>query len=133
MKPASVDIPVHDIAPLLEIHEHSMVWFMLLVMCTVAVVFMFFKKMRTKESPKQLNERKRRYENFIHIDVSDPKKAAYAICEQGSFFAQDNEQTKSAYKTLFESLEPYKYAPKVEPITEECLALYRGYCQMVVV
>ena len=133
MKSASVDIPVHDIAPLLEIHEYSMVWFLLLVMGTVAVIFLFLKKVRNKESSKQLNERKRRYENFIHIDVTDSKKAAYSICEQGSFFAQDNEQMQSAYKTLFECLEPYKYAPKVEPIREECLALYRGYCQMVVV
>ncbi|MDP3266418.1 MAG: hypothetical protein Q8M39_06300 [Sulfuricurvum sp.] len=133
MKSTSVDIPVHDIAPALEIHEYSIVWFLILTACLLAVSFIFFKKMRLRENSKEADARQQRYNRLIHIDMTDPKKAAYTICKEGSFFARDNEQMQSAYKTLFERLEPYKYASKVELIDEECLALYKAYCQMIIV
>ncbi|MFA6188996.1 MAG: hypothetical protein WC680_06920 [Sulfuricurvum sp.] len=133
MKLASIDIPVHDITPLLEIREYSMVWFLMLVACGLAVILVFLKKMRSRKNSKKVDGRAQRYARLTHINMHDPKAAAYDICEQGSFFAQDNEQLQSTYKTLFERLEPYKYAPRVEPINEENLALYHSYCQMIVV
>lgn len=133
MNPSSANIPVHDIAPVLEIHEYSIVWFFVLTVCVLAVSFIFLKKMRLRENSKEVDERQQHYESLIHMDVTDPKKAAYDICKEGSFFARDNEQMQSAFKTLFERLEPYKYAPKVELIDEECLALYEAYCHMIVV
>ena len=133
MNPSSANIPVHDIAPALEIQEYSIVWFLVLTACVLAVSFIFLKKMRLKQNSKEVDERQQHYKSLIHMDVTDSKKAAYAICEEGSFFARDNEQMQSAYKTLFERLEPYKYAPQVELIDEECLALYHSYCQMIMV
>lgn len=132
MKSSSVDIPVHDIALPLEIHDYSIVWFLLISVCVLAVIFIVLKKMRLREGYKEVDERKQRYESLTHIDVTDPKKAAYAICEEASFFAQDNEEIRSIYNTLFERLERYKYAPKVESIDEESLGLYQGYCQAIV-
>lgn len=133
MKSTSVDIPVHDIALPLEIHEYSIIWFLLISVCVLAVIFILLKKMRSREGYKEVDERKLRYESLIHIDVTDAKKAAYAITQEGSFFAQDNEEILSMYSTLFERLKPYKYAPKVESIDEECLGLYQRYCQAIVV
>lgn len=133
MKSVSVDIPVHDIAPLLEIREYSIVWFLVLAVCMAALSFVVLKRMLLRGNSKEVNERQQHCESLMHIDMTDSKKAAYAISKEGSFFAQDNQQMQRAYKTLFDYLEPYKYAPKVEPMDEECLALYEAYCRMIVV
>lgn len=133
MKSTSVDIPVHDIAPLLEIKDHSGYWFLAIVMVVWVVILVFVKQMRMRKKLPVVNEREVRYARFIRIDMSDPKAAAYAICKQGAFFAHDNEELLITYRALFKRLEPFKYAPKVEPMDEESLALYKAYCQMIVV
>lgn len=133
MKSTSMDIPVHDVAPLLEIHEYSLVWFAVLIICVFIVSYSVLMKMRLRGKPKGLNERQKSYERLMHVDLSDSKKAAYAISNEASFFAQDNESMQSDYRILLEHLEQYKYAPNVEPIDKEALALYRLYCQMIVV
>jgi len=133
MKPSSMDIPMHDIATLLEIQDHSFYGFIALIAVVLAAFVVILKKMRMQKEAHTVHERIQRYKNFIGIDVSDSKTAAYAICEQGLFFAHDNEQTLRMYHTLFEHLEPYKYAPKVGLIDEECLALYEAYCKMILV
>ncbi|MDP2076699.1 MAG: hypothetical protein Q8J85_01540 [Sulfuricurvum sp.] len=131
--PSSMDIPVHDIGPLLEIQEYSIVWFLILTGLILVIISVLLKQIRSRKKSKELDERSVRYEDFCRIDLSNPKVAAYEICKQGSFFAHDNEQTLSSYRILFEDLERYKYAPKVEPMDEECLALYEAYCHMIVV
>lgn len=133
MKPVSADIPIHDIAPLLEIREYSMYWFMLLITVVFAIAFVVAKQIRKKKKPKEVDARSARYEHFARIDMSDPKAAAYAICKQGSFFAHDSEENNSTYQALFKRLELYKYARNTEPIDEETLALYRSYQAMIVV
>ncbi len=133
MKSASIDIPFHDIAPLLEIHEYSAVWFLVLTICILVVSFVVLKKMHLRGNPKEPNDRQKCYERLMHIDMSDSKKAAYAITKEASFFARDNEPMQSAYKALFEQLESYKYVAKAAPIDEDGLALYEAYCQMIVV
>lgn len=129
---SSMDIPVHDIGPLLEIHEYSFVWFIALIAGVLIVIAMFVKQIRSRKKIEEVDERTVRYENFSRIDVSHPKAAAYEISKQGSFFAHDNEQTLGVYRTLFERLERYKYAPKIEPMDEESVALYRAYLKMIV-
>ena len=133
MKSTSIDIPVHDVAPLLEIHEYSLVWFAVLIICVLMVSYSVLMKMRLRGKPKELNERQKCYERLMHVDLSDSKKAAYAISNEASFFAQDNESMQSAYKALLEYLKQYKYVSKAGVMDEECLALYRSYCQMIVV
>ncbi|MDD5211377.1 MAG: hypothetical protein PHV62_03105 [Sulfuricurvum sp.] len=131
MKSISVDIPVHDIAPPLEIREYSIYWFMVLIAVIFVVGFVLVKQIRKKKKSKKVDARSERYESFSHIEMGDPKAAAYAICEQGFFFAHDNEETSNTYQALFKRLEPYKYAPRVESIDEETLALYRSYQNMI--
>ena len=133
MKPSSADIPVHDVAPLLEIREYSIYWFMLLIIMIFVIGFLLVKQMRKKKKFKEVDVRSERYKSFTRIDMSDPKAAAYAICDQGSFFAHDNEETLTTYRTLFKCLEPYKYARTVEAIDEETLALYVTYQNMITV
>lgn len=131
MKTVSTDVPVHDIAPLLEIREYSIYWFMLLIAIILLTGLMLAKRLRMKKKSKEVDVRSERYESFTRIDINDSKAAAYAICEQGSFFAHDNEETRSTYQILFKRLEPYKYVRRVEAIDEETLALYVTYQNMI--
>lgn len=131
MKSSSADIPVHDIAPLLEIREYSIYWFMALIAIVFVIGFVLVKQIRMKKKSKEANERVQRYECFTRIDMKNPKAAAYEICKQGSFFAHDNEETRNAYQILFKRLEPYKYARTVEAIDEETLVLYVSYQKMI--
>ncbi len=133
MKSTSIDIPVHDIAPLLEINEYSLVWFAVFAIGGLVVSYGVRKKMRLNKNTKEVNKRQQHYERLIHIDVTDPKKAAYSITKEASFFARDNESMQGAYRTLFEHLEQYKYIQKAKDIDEEGLVLYEAYCQMIVV
>ncbi len=130
---SSMDIPVHDIGPLIEVVEYSFAWFIALIAVVLVIMAVLVKQIRSRKKIKEVDERTVRYENFSRIDVRDPKAAAYEICRQGSFFAHDNEQTLSIYRTLLERLQRYKYAPKVEPMDEESIALYHAYQKMIVV
>lgn len=127
----SADIPVHDIYPLAEVSDYSFYYFIVLVLiaaaATAALFFWFLKRLRNRRG----SERKTAYEHLRSIDPTDSKRAAYAISEIGRAFARDNERTAKAYHNLFERLEPYKYAPYVEPIDEETLGYYRLYLEMI--
>ena len=127
----SADIPLHDIYPLVEVSDYSLYYFTALVLIGAAVsmggVFWLLKRLRRR----RVSVRKTAYERLSSIDFSDPKRSAYAISEIGRLFSHDNERTEKAYQNLFERLEKYKYAPRVEAIDEETLAYYRLYLEII--
>ena len=126
-----VNIPLNDIAPLVEIPDYSLYYFIAVVVITVAVslalVLALLKQMRKRK----INVRREWFKALSTIDFSDPKRAAYSISERGRVFASDNERTLKAYHNLFERLAPYKYAPRVEMIDEETLGYYRLYLEII--
>jgi hypothetical protein len=126
-----VNIPLNDIAPLVEIPDYSLYYFIAVVVITVAVslalVLALLKQMRKRK----INVRREWFKALSTIDFSDPKRAAYTISELGRVFAHDNERTEKAYHNLFERLAPYKYAPRVEMIDEETLGYYRLYLEII--
>jgi|GEM_PF-1347890 len=125
------DIPVNDIAPLVQVHDYSIYLFggsvTIGIVITLSLVLFALKKWRGR----RLSERKYLYHLLDSIDLSDSKCAAYKISELGRVFAADNERTERAYHNLFERLEPYKYAPSVEPFTEEVIGYYRLYLEII--
>lgn len=126
-----VDIPVNDIAPLVEVHDYSIYLFggsvVMTIVISLSLILFIFKKWRNR----RISERQRAYKSLKSIDLRDPKHAAYRISEIGRVFAHDNERTDKAYHNLFERLEPYKYAPAVEPIDQETLGYYRLYLEII--
>lgn len=128
---ASINIPLHDIMPLVEVPDTSIYWFSallvaLLVVCASGVIwFLKWKK------SKKITQRQLHYEALKKIDLKNPKQSAYTICKEGYFFAHDNERTLGAYQNLFKRLEPYKYAPTVEKIDEETLGYYHLYLGII--
>ncbi|MFH0709921.1 MAG: hypothetical protein V2A75_06925 [Pseudomonadota bacterium] len=128
---ASINIPLHDIMPLVEVPDTSIYWFgalmvVILVICASGVIwFLKWKK------SKKMTQRQFHYEALKNIDLKNPKKSAYSISKEGYFFAHDNERTFGAYQNLFKRLEPYKYAPTVEKIDEETLGYYHLYLGII--
>jgi hypothetical protein len=126
-----LNIPLNDIAPLIEIRDYSLYYFIAVVVITVAVSLALFLVLLKQIRKQKLNIRKERFNALSRIDFSNPKRAAYAISEQGRVFASDNERTAKAFHNLFERLEPYKYAQSVEMIDEETLGYYRLYLEII--
>lgn len=128
---ASLDIPLHDIMPLVEVPDTSIYWFIaliiviLVVFASVVIWFLKWKK------AKKITQRQLHYMALEKIDLKNPKQSAYIISKEGYFFAQDNERTFGAYQNLFKRLEPYKYAPTVEKIDEETLGYYHLYLGII--
>lgn len=126
-----VDIPLHDIKPLVDVPDTTFIVFSALVIIgivvSVSLLWFLLKKTRNRRQ----SERKRFYAQLSSIDFSDPKKAAYRISEIGYRFVEENERTAKAYQNLFERLEPYKYAPNVKAIDEETIGYYRIYLEII--
>lgn len=131
MSQRMADIPLYDIKPLVAVPDYSFYFFIALVTITIAVavsaVLFFVRKFRHGGQ----SERQQRYVQLASIDLSDPKKAAYAICEIGRYFARENERSEKAYHNLFERLEPYKYAPSVDSIDDETIGYYHLYLSII--
>ena len=127
----SPNIPLNDIAPLVEIHDYSLYYFIALVVLVVTLVaagvLALFKQVRKRK----VSIRKEMFNTLRTVEFSDPKRAAYTISEVGRFFASDNERTHKAYQNLFDRLEPYKYAPHVEMIDTETIGYYRLYLEII--
>jgi len=127
----SVDVPIHDIAPLVEIVDYSFYYFLAAVIIgstlLAAAAIWVLKRMRNR----RIDERKAAFEKLKTIDLRNPKQAAYDISEIGRRFAGENERTQKAFDNLFGRLERYKYAREVDPIDEETLGYYRLYLEII--
>lgn len=126
-----LNIPLNDIAPLVEIPDYSFYYFIAVVLIAIAVSLALILALLKQIRKRRINLRKERFVELSSVDFSDPKHAAYAISELGRVFASDNERTQRAYHNLFERLAPYKYAPQVKMIDEETLGYYRLYLEII--
>lgn len=126
-----LNIPVNDIAPLVEIPDYSLYYFLALVIVAVTVILALVLALLKQMRKRKVNLRRERFMALSSVDFSDPKRAAYTISELGRVFASDNERTARAYHNLFERLAPYKYAPQVKMIDEETVGYYRLYIEII--
>ncbi len=126
-----LNIPLNDIAPLVEIPDYSLYYFITVVLIAVALSLALILALLKQIRKRRVNLRRERFGRLSSVDFSDPKRAAYTISELGRVFAFDNERTEKAYHNLFERLAPYKYAPKVEMIDEETIGYYRLYLEII--
>jgi len=128
----SVDIPLHDIKPLVEIHEYSLAVLGILsiasVFTTIALVYLLWNYFKSR---KKVNIRLECFKALKNIDLSKPKEAAYLITKYGRCFANDSVRIKEAFENLVLRLEPYKYKKEVEEIDREAASFYRIYIGMI--
>lgn len=126
-----LNIPANDIAPLVEIPDYSLYYFVALVIVAVTIILALVLALLKQMRKRKVNLRRERFMALSSVDFSDPKRAAYTISELGRVFASDNERTEKAYHNLFERLAPYKYAPQVKMIDEETVGYYRLYIEII--
>ena len=127
-----IDIPLHDIKPLVEVHEYSLYYF--LGLSTLAVVLLFgalYLLYRWYKHRKRFNLRAEHYKQLHAIDLSETKNAAYAITRYGATFRDDGDRQREMYANVVERLAPYKYKKEVGSFDEETRSYIDLYLGMI--
>lgn len=124
------DIKIKDIKPLMEVPDQSFYIFLAVLFISLIILsgasYLFWRWYKTRS---RLNLRKTTYQKLLHVDLKDPKKAAYEVTELGLFFREDSQRTQEMYDNLVVRLEKYKYKKIVDPIdmeTQSYIELYQG-------
>ncbi len=124
------DIPLHDIKPLVEVQEYSLLY--LIGVSVIALVIFagsLYLILRWLKHRNAFNIRKEHYKLLEALDLSDAKKAAYDVTFYGATFKDDSPRHTEMYKNLVDRLEQYKYKKDVENLDSEVLGyidLYKG-------
>ncbi len=130
--PSSPDIPLHDINPLMEVPDNSLIWFSSLVAFSLLVAgILLYLLWRYLNREKAANLRKLYHEKLQQVTFDNPKEAAYTITKYGALFTGDAERINDAYERLTERLSAYKYRKTVEKVDEETIAYYKIYLEMI--
>ncbi|MDO8452946.1 MAG: hypothetical protein Q7S59_00075 [Sulfurimonas sp.] len=127
----SYDIPLHDIKPIVDVHEYSLYYFLgvagvalLLISGILYLIYLWLKKR------KRFNIRKEHKRVLNSLDLSNAKKAAYAITHYGATFKNDTPRHVEMYKNLTDRLEVYKYKKEVNGLDKETLGYFELYKEM---
>ena len=132
MKPSSVDIPLHDIKPLVAVEDHSL-WVVMGLgsVSVVVIVILLYVLWNYLQRRRRHDRRKLCFKALERVSFSNSKAAAYAISRHGFCFATDSVPLQEAYKNLLAKLEPYKYKKHVEKIDDETIGYYHIYVGMI--
>ena len=126
------EIPLHDIKPLVEIHEYSLYYFigvsLLAALLLLGLSYLIYRWFKNR---KKFNKRAEHYNLFHKVDYSNPKKAAYDLTRYGATFKDDDERHKKAYENMREKLQKYKYKKNVEDFDADTLHVIELYKEMI--
>lgn len=120
-------LPLKDIKPIVDVPDQS-VWFftglvgvglLLLILLTLWLV----RTMRKQPDP-QRHEALRRLRN---LDFSDTKQAVYDFTFLGQFVVSP--KTETAFASLRDALEQYKYKKTVETLTTDLQTQMKAFIQ----
>jgi len=130
MQEKSYDIPLHDIKPIVDVHENSIYYFsglvVLAIFLTCALIYLLYMWNKKRNS---FNIRKEHFRLLGELDLSDTKNTAYAITLYGLTFKDDSQRHKEMYENITTRLEMYKYKKSVDEFDSETLGyidLYKG-------
>jgi len=126
------DIPLHDIKPLVEVPDNSLMILMIIAAFIAGLIllglglwlWMQFKKV------KEINLRKVYMKKIHEVDTSNAKQAAYEISEYGRFVAL-NEKELRLLDELNQRLSQYKYKKSVEAIDKETLSHFHVFLEVL--
>ena len=125
------DIPLHDIKPLVEVPDNSLIYagivaFVLVTVVILAAIWIYRRVTQTKAEDLRKN-----YLQKIHkVDTSDAKKAAYEISEYGRHLASSDKEIE-LLDSLDKRLSQYKYKKEVSKIDEETLGHYHVFLEVI--
>lgn len=134
MERSSIDIPLHDIKPLVEVPDNSFYFLMGIIGVLLLVLLIgayYLWRYITREKPRNL--RKEALEVLKNIDFSDAKVSAYTMTKYGTFFSEDSPRHEEVFSNLNSRLSRYKYKENVEAIDNETIGyfnIYLGMCDV---
>jgi hypothetical protein len=125
-------IALHDIKPLIEIHEYSLYYFIgvciLAALILVGFLYLIYKWYKNK---KRFNKRAHDFKMLNAINYKNPKKAAYDLTLYGATFNDDSQRHQKAYEHMLEKLEQYKYKKNVENFDADTIHTIELFKEMI--
>lgn len=126
------DIPLHDIKPLVEVPDNSLMIIIILTALILTLIFVplmlwAWKKLK---KVKEINLRKVYLEKIHHIDTNNAKQAAYEISEYARHIVSSDKE-RSLLEELDNRLSQYKYKKSVEKLDDETLAHFRVFIEVL--
>jgi Ca2+/Na+ antiporter len=122
------DIKLYDIKPIMEIPDNSLSILVgivvALLLFVVLVVYFLYKKR------KKLTKERRVYRLLTKIDLSDTKNSAYLITKYSRVLAT-TESLKNIADELDRLLSEYKYKKETPPFSDEVVAKYHLFVEML--
>ena len=127
-----IEIPLHDIKPLVEIQEYSFYYLLgvvsVVTLVVVAGLYLLYRYLKHKN---RFNLRKEHYKILQNINLKKTKKAAYLLTQYGATFADDSDRHQKTYKEMLDKLEKYKYKKSVDDFDRETLRVIELYKGMI--
>ncbi len=125
------EIHLHDIKPLVEIEDHSMIFLIALVVLAVFIIVVaIYFLIRYLKYRNRITDKKIAFEKLHNIDFSSSKTAAYEITKYGRYFLED-ERHKEQYDSLISRLEKYKYKKDTSSFEEEDKNYFNVFLGMI--
>ena len=126
------DIPLHDIKPLVEVPDNSL---MILIVLTALVLTLTFVPLmawvwKKFKKAKEINLRKVYLEKIHHVNTDNAKQAAYEISEYARHIVSTDKE-KSLLEELDNRLSQYKYKKSVEKLDDETLGHFRVFLEVL--
>jgi len=128
----TLEIPIHDIKPLIEIQEYSFIYLIILTVVVslllMGIGYLLYIYLKNKN---KFNIRAEHYKLLKAISLDDAKKSAYDITLYGMTFEDDSLRHKQNYEALVDTLETYKYKKDVEKFDEDVKRQFERYLGMI--
>lgn len=125
------DIPLHDIKPLVEVPDNSMIYLSIIAFVAVLVVIAVGIWVWTFLRRSKAQNMRKLYLQKIHtVDTGNAKQAAYEISSYGRLLA-DDDRAKSMLENLDNRLSQYKYKKEVGALDDETLGYYKLFLEVL--
>ena len=125
------DIPLHDIKPIVEVPDNSLMFLiaaavvvLLIVAALVIWMISIFKQSKGE------NLRKVYLGKIHNVNTDNAKEAAYEISHYGRLLAESKRELEML-ESLDERLGQYKYKKEVEKLDSDTLAYYRLFLEVL--
>jgi len=123
-------IPLHDIKPIVDVHEYSLYYFLglgfVVLLLLIGITYLIIRWIKNKN---KFNLKKHHLSLINSADLKDTKNSAYTLSIYGATFKNDSDRHLEMYNNLLQRLEIYKYKKDVSSFDDEVIGyieLYKG-------
>ena len=125
------DIPLHDIKPLVEVPDNSLLYAGIIAFVLLLVMIFIGVWLYRRFTQAKAEDLRKSYLKKLHtVDTENAKQAAYEISAYGRLLAQ-SERAKEMLENLDKRLGKYKSKKEVEALDEETLGYYRLFLEVL--